>query len=143
MTRDHHTDPTSMRAHALALHADVRAQVAQVLALSKQVHTADAAAALEFEKAMQELAYTVRRHVVAEEREAAEVEKKLNRWGAARLALLGKDHDRELAAVFNVEYYGSHVAMAEAATAIAGEILSALDHEERVLSAEFAGKPGS
>jgi hypothetical protein len=140
---DQHTDPSSMRAHALALHADIRAQVERVLKLSGEVRNAEATVALELAKAMQELAYTVRRHVVAEEREAAEVEKKLNHWGAARLALLNKDHERELSAVFNVEYYGSHLAMAEDAAAIASEILSALQHEERVLSAEFAGKPRS
>ncbi len=141
MTTDRHTDPKSMRAHALALHADIRAKIERVLDLSRRVRSADSTVALELTKSMQELAYAVRRHVVAEERDAAEIEKKLDRWGAARLALITKDHDRELAAVFNVEYYGSHVAMAEEATAIASEILNALQHEERLLSAEFAGKP--
>ncbi len=121
-----------MRRHCIAMHEEIRQAIRAVLVLAQRAMNGDGSVALPLERAMQKLAYSVRRHVVAEQRDTDEALQQLETWAADRRQLLVADHERELEAVFNVEYYGSHLAMAQDAAAIANELLESLRHEEEV-----------
>ncbi len=125
-------DIASMREHSLAMHDDIRRAIRAVLELSQRAMKGDGTVAEALERAMQELAYSVRRHVVAEQRDADQPSKLLGPLGEKSRRLLAADHEKEVEAVFNVEYYGSHLAMAQDAASIANELLAALQHEEQV-----------
>ncbi len=121
----------SMREHSLAMHDDIRRAIRAVLELSQRAMSGDGSVAEALERAMQELAYSVRRHVVAEQRDADQTSP-FGALGEKSRRLLAADHEKEVEAVFNVEYYGSHLAMAQDAASIANELLAALQHEEQV-----------
>ena len=119
-----------MRDHCLAMHEEIRRSIGVVLELAERAMKGDGTVALPLERAMQELAYSVRRHVVAEERDADKTLQRLEAWSDEQRRLLAADHEKEVEAVSNVEYYGSHLAMAKDAAGIASELLTLLRHEE-------------
>jgi hypothetical protein len=121
------------RAEGLALHEGIRRAIARVLELGQGVKLGDHACCLPLTDAMKELAYEVRRHVAAEQADVMPLLAEVDAWGNERQDQLKRDHEAEIEAVFNVDYYGSHLAMADEATAIAHKLLRALKHEEDVV----------
>jgi hypothetical protein len=84
--------------------------------------------------AMRDLALVVRRHVAAEQCELLPHLTALDAWGPQRGEHIAEQHKRELEAVFDIDYFGSHLAMADAASAIARTLLRAMKHEEDELA---------
>ena len=94
---------------------------------------------------MQDLALAVRRHVAIEQRDLLPLLERLDAWGKERKRHIEEEHEREIAAVFNVDYYGSHHAMAADAFSIARALVAALDSEEADLrdADDVSGVPGA
>ncbi len=126
--------PESFRELCDPLHAEIRSIIRRVLDLTGRVKHHEDEAALALTDAMRDLALAVRRHVAAEQSELLPHLGTLDAWGAQRKAHIVEEHGRELEAVFNIDYYGSHLAMAEDASSIARALLRALKHEEDELS---------
>jgi len=126
--------PDSLRDLCDPLHAEIRRTIRRVLDLTGRVKRHEDDAALALTDAMRDLALVVRRHVAAEQSELLPHLGSLDAWGAQRQEHIEKEHARELEAVFNIDYYGSHLAMAEDASSIARTLLRALKHEEDELS---------
>ena len=126
-------NPDSMLAACLPLHQEIRRDLRHVLELANQAKhhiEDDLDACLELTRAMEALALAVRRHVAIEQRDLLPLLDRLDAWGAERKRHVEEEHAREIEAVFNVDYYGSHHAMAADASAIARSLLAALESEE-------------
>jgi hypothetical protein len=126
-------DADSMLAACEPLHREIRGEIRRVVDLAtraKHHREHDLEACLELTRAMQELALAVRRHIAVEQRDLLPVLERLDAWGADRKRHIEEEHEREIEAVFNVDYYGSHHAMAADASSIARALVAALDREE-------------
>lgn len=131
-------DPSPMnalRCEMDAMHEDIRMRIVAVLELAGRVKQSDANAAMLLTKAMRELAASVRRHVTAEERELGPRIDALEPRLAELRNHLAVEHANELGAIFQVDYYGSHRAMAEDARAVALQLEAALSTEETLVGA--------
>jgi hypothetical protein len=124
----------AVRSEMDALHEEIRARIAAVLELARRVRQADASAAMLLTRAMRDLASSVRRHVVAEERDLASLLGALGPDVELR-GPLALEHTHELEAVLGVDYYRSHGAMAEDARSVALRLEAALATEETLLRA--------
>lgn len=131
-------DPTNerddgVRARCLAMHHEIREAIRKVLELASQVKHREGDHALGLTVAMKELGLAVRRHVAEEQCALAGWLEHLEPTPGLRRRTLIEAHASEIDAIFNVDYYGSHLAMAEEAPAIAKALLAALAREERVV----------
>jgi hypothetical protein len=124
------------------LHRGIRDEIRRVLELAERTVGHDDAACLELARAMSGLASSVRRHVAAEQHDVLPLLERLDAWGEQRRRHLELEHERELDAVFNVDYYGSHLAMAADAASIARALLQSLRVEEELLRDADAAQSG-
>ena len=128
--------PAAVRERCRAMHHDIREAIRKVLSLASQVKHREGDHALDLAGAMKELGLTVRRHIAEEQCALSAWLERLEPAPGSRRRALIEAHASEIDAVFNVEYYGSHLAMAEDAPAVARALLAALSQEETDVLAE-------
>lgn len=118
---------------ALARHDEIRKNVGLVLDLARRTKHGEEEACLALAEAMKALALEVRRSVAAEESTLGPHLARLY-GGAEQRERLERDLQAEIEAIWNIDYYGSHLAMAAEASAIASGILAALSDEDELIA---------
>ncbi|MBL9028708.1 MAG: hypothetical protein JNL21_41330 [Myxococcales bacterium] len=118
---------------ARARHDEIRANVERVRELARRTSAGEGSAAMALADAMTALALQVRRSV-ADERSSLRPHLDRMRGAEQRKDRLERDLQAEIEAIWNVDYYGSHLAMAADAEDIASGVLAALRDEDQLLA---------